>query len=164
MPAIKRFVLRGHVWLFATLLPLAVRLAPLHVLVGLLVPPPHARPYRGVSVEQIGRLVAGRLGRPRNMRRRACLREGLTLFHFLRLADWPATVHFAVFPPAGPTERMHAHCWVSLDGRAISQPPAGPYTLLMSYPPAKGRVGNLLPTELFHGAGNASATSCRPYD
>ena len=67
------------------------------------------------------------------MRRRACLRKGLTLFHFLRLADKPAVMHFGVYPAASEQARMHAHCWVTIDGQAISDPPDQPHAALLRH-------------------------------
>ena len=132
--------LRAHVWLVATVLPLLVRVVPLKGLLRLMTPPACLRPYRAVPPERIAAAVARRLRNPRNMRRRACLREGLTLFHFLRLAGVPAVLQFGVYPPQVDAARMHAHCWVSVDGVALSAPPGQPAALLLSHggPAAEG--------------------------
>jgi len=66
------------------------------------------------------------------MRRRACLRQGLLLFHFLRLAGLPAVVHFGVFSPATDPRRLHGHCWVTLGGVCLSPPPEAPAAVLLS--------------------------------
>ena len=65
------------------------------------------------------------------MRRRACLRQGLTLFHFLKLAGWPAVLRIGVFPPGRDRRRMHAHCWVTLNGVPLSPPPEQPVATLL---------------------------------
>ncbi len=133
MPKSRDLLLRGHVWLLATLIPLLVKLIPLKKLIVLLTPPVRFRPYRGISADRIVELVRRRLRAPRNMRRRACLREGVTLFHFLRLTGRPAIMHFGVFPPSTDPLRMHAHCWVTLDGRAVSSPPEQPHATVLVY-------------------------------
>jgi len=127
----SRTLLRLHVWLVASVLPLLVRLIPLPALLRLLTPPAIFRPYRGMSSQAIAEAVNSRLAKPVNMKRRACLRRGLTLFHFLKLAGLAATLHVAVYPPVNDPERMHAHCWVILDGKDISDPPEQPYATMM---------------------------------
>jgi len=123
--------LRAHVWLVASLIPLAVRIVPLKWLLRVLTPPRGLRIYRDVPVERVVRIVRRRLSAPRNMRRRACLRASLTLFHFLRLSGRPAVLHFGVYPAGGPAGPMHAHCWVTLDGQAISTPAEGPHAPML---------------------------------
>ena len=123
--------MRGHIWLLATLIPLLEKFIPLKWLLRLLTPPPRFNPYAGTSPEEISRLVAHRLREPHNMRRRACLRHGLTLFHFLKLAGWPAVLRIGVFPPSLDSQRMHAHCWVTLNGVALSPPPEQPVATLL---------------------------------
>jgi hypothetical protein len=123
--------LRGHIWLLATLILLLVKIIPLKQLLRLLTPPPRFKPYAGTPPEEISRWVAHRLRQPRHMRRRACLRQGLILFHFLRLAGWPAVLHIGVFPPRLDARRMHAHCWVTLNGVPFSPPPEQPVATLL---------------------------------
>jgi hypothetical protein len=123
--------LRGHIWLLATLIPLLEKFIPLKWLLRLLTPPARFKPHAGTPPEEISRLVARRLREPRNMRRRACLRQGLTLFHFLKLAGWPAVLHIGVFPPSLDSRRMHAHCWVTLNGVPLSPPPEQPVAVLL---------------------------------
>ena len=125
--------MRGHLWLLAALIPLLERVLPLKVLLRLLTPPRWCRPYSGTPPEEVSRLVARRLREPRNMRRRACLREGLTLFHFLRLANWPAVLHIGVFPPRLDQRRLHAHCWVTVDNVPLSPPPEQPVATLLNH-------------------------------
>ncbi len=128
----SRLILRGHVWLLATLIPLLEKFIPLKWLLRLLTPPPRFQPYAGTSPEEISRLVTHRLREPRNMRRRACLRQGLTLFHFLKLAGWPAVLRIGVFPPGLDRRRMHAHCWVTLNDVPLSPPPEQPVATLLT--------------------------------
>jgi hypothetical protein len=132
-----RLLLRGHIWLLATLIPLLEKILPLKYLLRLLTPPPRFKPYGGMLPEEISRWVAHRLRQPRNMRRRACLRHGLTLFHFLRLAGCPAVLHIGVFPPQFDSRRMHAHCWVTLNGVCLIPPPEQPAATLLTYCPAE---------------------------
>jgi len=122
--------LRVHVWLAAGVMPLLVRLLSLRALLRLLDPPRWLRPYAGLSDERIVAAVERRLRNPRNMRRRACLRKGLVLYHFLRLAARPAELRFAVYPRPDERGRMHGHCWVVLAGRCLMPPPDRPAAIL----------------------------------
>ncbi|HUT37592.1 MAG TPA: lasso peptide biosynthesis B2 protein [Planctomycetota bacterium] len=139
----RRLVLRAHVWWEACLILLLVKLLPLTWVLRLLSPPRWWHPYRGVSPDAIGELVRRRLARPRHMKRRACLRQGLMLFHFLCLAGHEPELHFAVFPAESPPRPMHAHCWVTLGGVACSPPAEPPCAEMMRY--ARGTGARLLP-------------------
>jgi hypothetical protein len=119
-------MLRGHVWAFATVLPALVGLMGLRRLVRLLTPSRPFRLYAGLAADEIGAVVARRLAHPWVMRRRPCLRQGLALLHFLRLAGLPAELRVAVYPPSTDPRRLHAHCWVSLDGRDVMPGPDAP--------------------------------------
>ena len=141
MPETGSLLLRWHVWLVASVMPLLVRLLPLPKLLSLLTPSPRRRPYKGASADCVARTVAGRLVSPRNMRRRACLREGLVLFHFLRLAGHHAALHFAVYPPDRADSQIHAHCWVTINGTPISAPAKGPHVEMLRH---GERAGNKL--------------------
>ena len=118
--------MQGHIWVLATWLPVLVALFSLRRLVRLLTPPGFLQPYAGVGADEIVTMVARRLAQPQMMRRRACLRHGLTLLHFLRLAGLAAELHVAVYPPSSDPNRLHGHCWVSLDGRDLMPGPGAP--------------------------------------
>jgi len=121
-------LLRGHVWLAAAVMPILVDMLNLPMLMRLLTPPRWWKPYRGASVEQMLDVVERRLSRPINMRRRVCLRRSLVLYHFLLLAGRQASIEFGVFAPSAEDGSMHGHCWVSVDGQAVTDesnlPPA----------------------------------------
>ncbi|MBM4042090.1 MAG: lasso peptide biosynthesis B2 protein [Planctomycetes bacterium] len=139
----RRLLLRAHVWWVACLIPLLDRLLPLGGVLWVLTPSRWWHPYRGVAPEAIGELVRRRLARPRQMKRRACLRQGLMLFHFLCLAGREPVLHFAVFPAEPAPQPMHAHCWVTLDGQECSPPAQRPCAEMMRY--ARGTGARLLP-------------------
>ena len=80
-------------------------------------------PYRQVPSADIALMVRTALLRPRMMRRRACYRLGLATGHFLRLAGHPVELHFAVAPPDTDPARLHGHCWVTLHGASVTDPP-----------------------------------------
>jgi len=128
---VTEYILRAHVWIAATLLPLWVRLFPLKAVLARMTPPPWRRPYRNVPMARIVEIVTHRLRNPRHMKRRACLRLGLALFHFLRLAGMPAVLRIAALPPSRDPRRLHAHCWVSVDGRPVADAPTEPMTVLL---------------------------------
>jgi hypothetical protein len=124
-------MLRAHVWIVATLIPLLVKFIPLTALLHLLTPKRKSPVYRCVPIEQITQVVGRRLSNPIHMRRRACLREGIVLFHFLRLVGYDAVMRFAVYPPSDDESPMHAHCWVTVGEKDISTPPEEPYRTIM---------------------------------
>lgn len=134
----RRLILRAHVWSAALLIPLLVKLLPLRWVLWLMTSSRWRRPYRGVPPEAILEAVRRRLARPRLMKRRACLREGLMLFHFLCLAGHEPEIHFAVFPPERPPRPAHAHCWVTLGSRECSAPPQKPFAEMMRYARSTG--------------------------
>lgn len=133
MPTV-RYILRWHVWVMATALPLVVDLFSLKALLSALTPVPWCRPYMSVPPGAVVRIVQHRLRRPRNMRRRSCLRLSLTLFHFLRLAGVPAVLQIGAFPPSRDPRRLHAHCWVTVDGVPVAGAPAEPLAVLLTHP------------------------------
>ncbi len=132
MPA-GRMILRGHIWLLASLIPLLVRLLPLKALLALLTPPVALHPYHNAPAEQVVELVKHRLRRPRNMRRRSCLRLSLTLYHFLRLAGDRPVLHIGVLPPSRDANSLHAHCWVTLGGVPVADAPVEPMPVLLTH-------------------------------
>jgi hypothetical protein len=124
-------LLRAHLWLVAAMIPLLVKVFPLKGLLRLLTPPAWLAPYRGIAWQEITQRVARRLANPRMMRRRFCLRQSLTLFHFLRLAGYPAVLRIGVYPPAPQQRRTQAHGWVTLDDVALTPPPQGPAAVVL---------------------------------
>jgi len=135
---VRRLALRAHIWWTACLIPVLDRLLPLRGVLWVLTPARWWHPYRGMAPEAIGGLVRRRLAHPRQMKRRACLREGLILFHFLCLAGLEPVLHFAVFPAEAPPRPMHAHCWVTLGDVACSAPAQPPCAEMMRHSRATG--------------------------
>ena len=115
-----------HIWLLAAAIPVLIKLMPLKKLLKLITPKANCELYKSITTEQIAEMVNRRLRRPRHMRNRRCLRKGLTLFYFLRLVGAPAKIHIAVHTPTAQSKRIRAHCWVVLDGLAMSEPIDGP--------------------------------------
>ena len=124
-------LLRAHIWLLATLVPLLVRVLPLRWLLRVLTLPAWVAPYRGLAWQQIADRVSQRLTNPRQMRRRFCLRHSLTLFHFLRLAGYPAVLRIGVLPQDPKCPRSQAHGWVTLNDVAVNPPPQGPVAVVL---------------------------------
>ncbi len=127
----REYILRGHVWTVATLVPLLVNLLSLKALLALMTPRVSRRPYRNVPAARIVEIVKHRLRNPRNMKRRACLRFALTLFHFLRLAGVPAVLRIGTLAPSRDPRRLHAHCWVSVGGEPVADGPTEPMAVLI---------------------------------
>ena len=55
------------------------------------------------------------------------------LFYFLRLLGAPAKIHIAVHAPTADSNRIRAHCWVVLDGLAMTEPISGPGPTILTY-------------------------------
>jgi hypothetical protein len=142
-------VLAAHIWIAAALIPVLDRLLTLSRMVRLLTPPRWLRPYQGVPAEAIGEIVRRRLERPWQMRRRACLRMSLLLYHFLRLAALDAVFHVAVFAPAADRRRLHAHGWVTIGEVCLSEPPRDRAVEVATY----GGAGPAKPAEVERVAG-----------
>lgn len=128
------WLVRTHVSLMALLVPLLLKLLPIRTVLWLLTPPAWLAPYRRLRPQRIAAIIRRRLRRPRVMRRRACLRRGLLLLHFLRLAGRPARLHIAALAPPPEQARMQAHCWITLDGRPYGNMPDGPSATLLCHP------------------------------
>ncbi len=130
----SKLLLRLHVWLVVALVPLGVRLVPLGRLLEAATVRRPWRLYRGLSCETISRTVARRLRRPRHMKRRACLRRGLALYYFLRLAGHPAEFRVGAWPAGRDAGRVCTHCWVTVHGRVVADEAALPPGILLCYP------------------------------
>ena len=128
-----RRLFRLHVALFTLVVPLLAWLLPLRWQLRVLTPPSRWTPYRGLSAEEIKSVVLRRLGKPLLMRRRICQRRGLTLFHFLSLSGIGSEVRFGVYAQRPHKRRMLAHCWVTVDGEALADPPLEPIALVLVY-------------------------------
>jgi hypothetical protein len=124
-----RWLLYAHVTVLATLIPDLCKWLPLARLLQLFTPPPSRGWYRGLTAGEIVTAVTWRLRRPWRMRGRRCLRQGLLTLHFLRLAGLPAVLNFAVY--CRPSAREKAHCWVTLHGQPLTEPPQAQYVLVL---------------------------------
>ncbi len=129
MNRLQRAILRWHVTFLALVIPDASRRLPLPCLLARFTPRRPSRLYAGVEAEAIVGIVRDRVRRPWRMRGRRCLRHGLLLFHFLRLAGRPAVLHFCVYK--WRLGREQAHCWVTLDGRAVSDSPEADHVVIL---------------------------------
>ena len=130
----RAVLLRVHVGLLALVIPDLAKRLPIRRLLAAFTPRGPSPFYAGLDAEEIIRVVQRRLRRPWRMRRRPCLRLGLMLFHFLRLAGVPAVLHFCVYRQTLDREslgREQAHCWVTVDGRCIASPPEDEHVVIL---------------------------------
>lgn len=139
MTRLARGVLIAHVWMVATAIPLLDKLLTLERMLGLLTPRRPFRPYTGIAPDLIAAIAHRRLRRPIHMRRRACLRLSLVIYHFVRLADQDAVFHVAVFPPSVDPKRLHAHSWVTVGEVSLCAPPHGHAAEMLHYGPGQDR-------------------------
>lgn len=118
-----------HVAALALIIPDISKWLPLTSLLKLFTPRHEDRRYATLNQEQVLQAIDSLLRRPWRMRGRPCLRRGLLMFYFLRLAGIPAILHFGVYR-AGE----QAHCWVEVHGRCLADPPRQPYALVLVHP------------------------------
>lgn len=118
-----------HVAILSLLIPDLSKRLSLAKLLQLFTPRRVSRRYATLTQEDIMRTIERRLRAPWRMRGRPCLRRGLLLFYFLRLAGIPAVLHFGVYRSSGPREQ--AHCWVVVNGQCVADPPQEPYALVL---------------------------------
>jgi hypothetical protein len=118
-----------HVAALALVIPDLSKWLPLALLLRGLTPRRPNRLYAGMTREQILPVIQYRLRAPWRMRGRRCLRRGLLTFYFLRLAGIPAVLNFGVYH-AGRTREL-AHCWVTVDGRCVADPPQQACVLIL---------------------------------
>jgi transposase InsO family protein len=112
-----------HLWLAARWLPIKAKRRGIERLLIAATPLRGRTPYRGLSAGEIVAAVRGTLARPWRMRGRRCLRSSLLAFRFLRLAGYPAVIHFAVAPSRAEADRLRGHSWVTLDGACLLDGP-----------------------------------------
>jgi len=132
MKKATKVVLAIHVWIIAAIIPLLVRILSLKRILEIFTPSHLFRPYRGISSEELTSVVNDRLKHPVCMVKRACLRKGLMMFHFFRLAGLEATLHISVYPRS-VSGRFLAHCWVTSYGKTVSSPADPDTAPLFSY-------------------------------
>jgi hypothetical protein len=121
MTLLRKARFRLSLWTWARLLPLLVHNRSLGSVVALAHVGTDA-PYRGLAPGYIVRRVRRATRRPRLMRDRPCLRQGLLAMRFLRLAGHRPVLHFGVDRTSVARGVLSAHCWVTLDGEVILNP------------------------------------------
>jgi|GEM_PF-3161193 len=136
IPKPHKAILRLHISLTAYLIPIMVHTLSLRSILFLLTPPRDWQPYRNISPEEIQDQIHERLSNPACMIRRACLREGMMLYHFLRLTGREAVLHIGVHPQQSK-RRLRAHCWVSAADQLWSYRPGNALAEILAYPKAK---------------------------
>lgn len=124
---------RSSLWTAARLMPAVIGRRRLDDILRRATPPAGARAYGGLAPEAIIAAVKRAARRPWRMRDRRCLREGLLAFHYLALAGHRPVLHFGLVPKSVKAGRPRAHCWVSIDGAVVLNPPAEPMIDLLSY-------------------------------
>jgi hypothetical protein len=147
MTALRKARFRLDLWLWARLLPFLAWNRGLGSLVGL-TEVGSGRPYGGLAADDIVRGVKRATRRPRLMRDRPCLRQGLLAARFLRLAGYRPTLHFAIDRRSVGSSVLSAHCWITLDGQVVLNPAAPTMVEILSHTedglapaPSRARAG-----------------------
>jgi hypothetical protein len=122
-----------NLWVAARLLPFLVKNRPLDEILARATPDAVSHGYRDLPASKIIEEVQRVVSRPMRMRGRRCLREGLLAFHYLSLAGHRPTLHFGLVPQTITTAHPRAHCWITIDGAIVLNPPEGPMIELFAY-------------------------------
>jgi len=113
---------RLRLWWLSAAVPFRARRRTLLQLMTELTPPAPDPGWRP-AVEPVVRSVRAAMARPWRSRDRRRLGEALLTFHFLRRAGHPAVLHVSVDRASIRTMRTRGHCWVTLEGVCLSNPP-----------------------------------------
>lgn len=128
-----RTLFRARLWLAARLLPFRIANKSLPQILALYgssdseALPPFPADY-------VERSVRWAVRRPLLMRNRRCFRSGLLAYEVLRRAGYEPKLHFSVSSDAAVTERVEAHCWVSIADRPVVNQPKAGHILLFTHP------------------------------
>lgn len=117
----------------ARLLPAFVKRISLAETLRLATPLAGKTGYVELKPAEIVRAVVRATRRPWLMRDRRCLRQGVLAFHFLTLAGHRPVLHFGVVPSTISMPRPRAHCWVSVQGFIILNPPMEPMVEILAH-------------------------------
>ncbi|MBA3448757.1 MAG: lasso peptide biosynthesis B2 protein [Pseudaminobacter sp.] len=122
-----------NLWIAARLMTLFAKRRPLDEILRRATPDAGTRAYADLPPTEIVAAVKAAVARPWRMRGRRCLREGLLAFHYLSLAGHRPVLHFGIVSKSAATSRLRAHCWLSLEGQVVLNPPQEPMLDLFSY-------------------------------
>ncbi len=120
-------------WIGARLITFFAVRRPLGDLLRGATPATTASNCAGRTPDEIVAAVKRVASRPWLMRKRRCLREGLLAFHYLSLAGHSPVLHFGVVAAFMRASVPRAHCWVSVEGKTVLNPPAEPMVQVFSY-------------------------------
>lgn len=109
---------RIDIWLAARVLPLLIFNRNLEQTLKL-IEVSENKAFCGVSPEQISEIVIATTRRPWFMRKRRCLRQGILGMRYLRMAGYDPILRFGIDTKSISKERLNAHCWVELEGKAV---------------------------------------------
>ena len=114
---------RTNLWIAARLMPMFTKRNDLEPLLLMATPAAGTHAFDDLTADTIVAAVKAVVARPWRMRGRRCLREGLLAFHYLSLAGYAPLLHFGVVPQSLRGKKTAAHCWVSIDGETMLNPP-----------------------------------------
>lgn len=107
-----------QIWVSARFLPLAIA----HKSFDQIARYAHAEKSKlfvGASSEKIAAHILKVTKRPWLMRDRRCLRQGILGMRFLAKSGFKPVLKFGVDVKSIADDKLSAHCWVEIDGRAV---------------------------------------------
>lgn len=129
----KSSLIYWRLWLSSRLLPLQVGRKQLDAILELATPTGVDSTLTSLRAEDILTTIVVVTKKPWLMRNRRCLRQGVLGFRYLRLAGFDPKLHFSIAPTSVSTLQPRAHCWISLDGETVLNPPNEPMVDLFVY-------------------------------
>lgn len=135
--------LRVALWAWARALPLFARGSRMDRLLAVATPAAGDTPYSGITADSIVAAVKRVTARPWRMRGTRCLREGVLAFRFLRLAGHDAVIAFGVERDSIANGAIRAHCWVTIEGRCVINPPYPGIIPIMTHDGVSRAAGGL---------------------
>lgn len=83
--------------------------------------------YLGMEPARILKRIKRRLRHPWLMRQQRCLREGLIAYRLLKRAGYRPALHFGIDRATIAKNQLGAHCWLTLNGEIVLNPPSAGY-------------------------------------
>ena len=115
---LRRFGFWLRLWTRAKILPWQLHQRSFEAVLEL-AQPPNQHSFAGLSADYIAAAVVRVTRRPWLMRENRCLRQGVLGFRFLSAAGFAPKLLFGIDASSMQSDRLAAHCWVSLNGQSL---------------------------------------------
>lgn len=107
-----------EIWLSARILPFAIANKSFNE-VTKYTQAEKSKTFSGVSSEKIASYIIKVTKKPWLMRDRRCLRQGILGMQFLSKSGYNPVLKFGVDVKSISSDKLKAHCWVEIEGKAV---------------------------------------------